>query len=161
MQKKRKEKGIEKKDFRHLRRFELIEIISRLLKGQTDGEKKESEIPIEEVEQERIRLKYRRNYWRVFRSTIYGLIVVAALSVLISTLLLPLQKVSGSSMEPTLNNGDYVFVVKNADLVKDVEDFKEYGAHGLVKNGTSLQVIVGLSVPQVRTKFEDLLKTED
>ena len=52
-------------------------------------------------------------------------------------------------------------VVKNADLVKDVEDFKEYGAHGLVKNGTSLQVIVGLSVPQVRTKFEDLLKTED
>ena len=116
MQKKRKENGIEKKDFRHLRRFELIEIISRLLKGQTDGEKKESEIPIEEVEQERIRLKYRRNYWRVFRSTIYGLIVVAALSVLISTLLLPLLKVSGSSMEPTLNNGDYVFVVKNAEF---------------------------------------------
>ena len=57
MQKKRKEKGIEKKDIRHLRRFELIEIISRLLKGQTDGEKKESEIPIEEVEQERIRFK--------------------------------------------------------------------------------------------------------
>lgn len=49
-------------------------------------------------------------------------------------------------------------VVKNTDLVKDADDFKEFGAHGLVRNGTSLQVIVGLSVPQVRTKFEELLR---
>ena len=51
--------------------------------------------------------------------------------------------------------------VKDENKVEDVEVFKEIGAHGLVRNGTSLQVIVGLSVPQVRSKFEDLLKRHD
>ena len=51
--------------------------------------------------------------------------------------------------------------VKDVSLVKDAEAFKEGGAHGLVKNGTSLQVIVGLSVPQIRTKFEELLKKSE
>lgn len=35
--------------------------------------------------------------------------------------------------------------------------FKAVGAHGLVHNGTSIQIIVGLSVPSVRDDFENLL----
>lgn len=35
--------------------------------------------------------------------------------------------------------------------------FKEVGAHGLVHNGTAIQIIVGLSVPSVREEFENLL----
>lgn len=51
--------------------------------------------------------------------------------------------------------------VRDAALVQAVDVFMEGGAHGLVQNGTAIQVIVGLSVPQVRTRFEALLHSED
>ncbi|MBP9478908.1 MAG: PTS transporter subunit EIIC [Sebaldella sp.] len=36
--------------------------------------------------------------------------------------------------------------------------FREGGAHGVVRNGKAIQIVVGLSVPQVRDRFEDLMK---
>lgn len=50
--------------------------------------------------------------------------------------------------------------VKDDNLVQDTGVFQAAGAHGLVHNGTAIQVIVGLSVPQVRERFEELLKAE-
>ncbi len=50
-----------------------------------------------------------------------------------------------------------VTVVDDA-LVKSVSTFTKAGAHGLVKNGHAIQVIVGLSVPQIRERFEALLQ---
>ncbi len=47
--------------------------------------------------------------------------------------------------------------VENPDLVQSVAVFTRAGAHGLVRNGHAFQVIVGLSVPQVRERFEALL----
>ena len=51
--------------------------------------------------------------------------------------------------------------VKDAALVKDTAYFKQNGAHGLVKNGNALQVIVGLSVPAVREEFEKLMQEQE
>ena len=51
--------------------------------------------------------------------------------------------------------------VKDDSLIKDVGTFTEHGAHGLVHNGRAIQVIVGLSVPQVRERFEALLNAPD
>lgn len=48
--------------------------------------------------------------------------------------------------------------VKDETLVRPEKDFKKIGAHGLSKNGTAIQVIVGLSVPKVREQFEECLK---
>jgi PTS system arbutin-like IIC component len=48
--------------------------------------------------------------------------------------------------------------VNNDTLVQDTKIFIKGGAHGLVKNGKAIQVIVGLSVPQVRERFEALLQ---
>jgi len=47
--------------------------------------------------------------------------------------------------------------VKDETLVAIADEFKEVGAHGLVKKGNAIQVIVGLSVPQIRERFEKLL----
>ena len=47
--------------------------------------------------------------------------------------------------------------VKDENLVKDASVFKLAGAHGIVKKGKSLQVIIGLSVPSVREDIEKLL----
>ncbi|MBQ7496373.1 MAG: PTS transporter subunit EIIC [Selenomonas sp.] len=50
--------------------------------------------------------------------------------------------------------------VADPDKVAPVGKFTKAGAFGLVKNGRALQVIVGLSVPQVRSYFDALLKGE-
>lgn len=47
--------------------------------------------------------------------------------------------------------------VHDAALVRPEADFKRIGAHGLSKNGTAIQVIVGLKVPKVREQFEECL----
>ncbi|MEK5271136.1 alpha-glucoside-specific PTS transporter subunit IIBC [Aeribacillus sp. FSL K6-8394] len=49
-----------------------------------------------------------------------------------------------------------VTVVDESKIAPDSR-FRSAGAHGIVKNGKAIQVIVGLSVPQVREQFENLL----
>lgn len=71
------------------------------------------------IEQE---LKHERNkqkYKKILKSTIYSLIVVAAVAVLIATLVLPVLQISGTSMEPTLKNGEIVVLVKTSNLNKN------------------------------------------
>lgn len=61
---------------------------------------------------ERISLERKRAFRQALRSTISILLVVAALAVLIATLFLPVLQISGTSMEPTLYNGDVIVLVK-------------------------------------------------
>lgn len=70
----------------------------------------------EEVLEERSRLKRGRQFRQVLASTVAVLVVVAAVAVLIATLLLPVLQVSGSSMEPTLEDGDVIVLVKTQDF---------------------------------------------
>ena len=62
------------------------------------------------------REKYKRRYRRVLRLTVNNLIVVAAMAALIATLLLPVLQIAGTSMEPSLNDGDVVVLVKTDRL---------------------------------------------
>lgn len=74
-------------------------------------------IPSEEdILEERERLEYRKRYRQTLRTTIYALIVVAAVAVLLATLFLPVLQVSGTSMEPTLSDGDIILLVKTGDF---------------------------------------------
>lgn len=68
------------------------------------------------IEAELKRVKYRQRYRIVLKSTIYTLITVAAVAVLVATLWLPVLQIYGSSMAPTLQDGEIVFSVKTADL---------------------------------------------
>ena len=67
----------------------------------------------ESLKNELQRVEYRERYKKVIKSTVYSLIVVAALAALIATLVLPVLQVSGTSMEPTLTNGEIVLLVKS------------------------------------------------
>lgn len=71
---------------------------------------------IEQMEAELKRERYKRRYYRVLRSTIYTLIVVAAVSVLVATLWMPVLQIYGSSMTPVLSDGDIVVSLKSADF---------------------------------------------
>ncbi len=68
---------------------------------------------MEEVETEKKRLEYQKRYRATLRTTIYALIVVAAVSILLATLFLPVLQVSGTSMEPTLSDKDVVVLLSN------------------------------------------------
>lgn len=68
------------------------------------------------IEAEINRLTYRFRFRRVMRNTIYTLIVVAAIAVLVATVWLPVLRIYGSSMEPTLQEGQIVVSIKNAEF---------------------------------------------
>lgn len=72
----------------------------------------------EQIEAEILREKYNQKYKQVLRSTMYSLVVVAAVAVLIATLALPVLQISGSSMEPTLNDEEIVVLLKTTNMKK-------------------------------------------
>ena len=58
------------------------------------------------------REKYRSRYSTVLRSTVWALVVAAA--VLVATLWIPVLQIYGSSMTPSLQDGEIVLSVKDA-----------------------------------------------
>lgn len=76
-----------------------------------------TDIPdIEQLEKELVREKHKRRYGRTLRSTVYALIVVAAIAVLLATILFPVLQIYGSSMTPTVNEGEIVVAIKGSDF---------------------------------------------
>ena len=79
--------------------------------------KKILEMPtVEQLETELKRVKYKKRYRSVLRSTIYTLITVAAIAILVATLWLPVLQIYGSSMTPTLQDGEILFTVKTSEF---------------------------------------------
>ena len=75
--------------------------------------KKEVSLPTKsQVETERKRYRRKKAYNKALRGTLYVLTIVAAVAVLIATLILPVLQIEGTSMEPTLSNGDVVLLMK-------------------------------------------------
>lgn len=70
----------------------------------------------QQLEAELARVQYRSRYSSVLRSTIGILVVVAAIAVLIATLLLPVLRIYGSSMTPTVDEGEIVISLKQSDF---------------------------------------------
>ena len=65
----------------------------------TQKKKKEVSLPSKaQVETERKRYRRQRAYNKALRGTIYVLTIVAAVAVLISTLILPVLQIEGTSM---------------------------------------------------------------
>ena len=71
---------------------------------------------VELLEKEVNRKKYQKRYFQVLRNTIYTLITVAAAAVLIAVLLLPVLQIYGSSMTPTLREGQIVVSLKGSEF---------------------------------------------
>ena len=69
---------------------------------------------ISQLEAELKRVKYRSRYRTVLRSTVYTLVVVAAIAVLVATIWMPVLQIYGSSMTPTVDEGDIVISLKGS-----------------------------------------------
>ena len=75
-----------------------------------------SDLTSKDIEEELKRLDYNSKYIKILKSTIYSLITIAAVAVLVATMVLPVLQVSGSSMSPILDSGDIVVSVKTSKL---------------------------------------------
>lgn len=71
---------------------------------------------VEQLEGELHRERYRKSYSRVLRSTVFTLVVVAAAAILVAMLILPVLQISGSSMTPSMDDGDVVVTMKGSDF---------------------------------------------
>lgn len=69
-----------------------------------------------QLEAELSRERHNRRFLRAVKSTVYALITVAAAAVLVATLFLPVLQIYGTSMEPTLSEGETVVSVKTKSL---------------------------------------------
>ncbi|EOF9299209.1 alpha-glucoside-specific PTS transporter subunit IIBC [Enterobacter bugandensis] len=72
-----------------------------------------------------------------------------------------LQALGGATNIESINNCATRLRIALVDMAKTQSDdvFKALGAHGVVRRGNGIQVIVGLHVPQVRDQLESLMKT--
>lgn len=109
---------MKKKDVNHLTRSELINLVYQM-----DKSNGRLQAPVsEQIKQERKKIRQRKAFRKFIVRTVSVLIVVAAISVLIATYWLPVLKVYGSSMSPTMEPGEVIVTVKsdafkNGDIV--------------------------------------------
>ncbi|MBR5411146.1 MAG: signal peptidase I [Clostridia bacterium] len=74
------------------------------------------ELAEKKTEKKAERRKYRRRLLRVVKHVVGTLLVVAAVSVLIAVLMLPVLRIYGTSMAPTLSEDELVLSVKGNDF---------------------------------------------
>ena len=70
----------------------------------------------QELRAELKRAEQTSKYRKTLKSTVFSLITVAAVAVLIATIFLPVFQIYGTSMTPTLRDGDVVVSVKHTEL---------------------------------------------
>ena len=81
------------------------------------GKRVKQDLPeLDSLQKELKRELYKRRFRRLLRSTVNALIVVAAVAALIATLVLPVLQIAGTSMEPSLQDGDIVVLAKTDRL---------------------------------------------
>ena len=84
------------------------------------------------------RLRRKRSFNKNLRNTVGALIVIAALAVIISSAFLPVFRVTGSSMSPTLANDDVVLCIRTSHYKRgDIVAF-------LYNNKVLLKRVIGL-----------------
>ena len=71
---------------------------------------------VQTLETELKRVNHNTRFRKLLRSTIYTLIVVAACAVLVAVLFMPVLRIYGNSMTPTLNEGEIVVSIKGSSF---------------------------------------------
>ena len=86
-----------------------------------------------QLEAELKRVNRKQRFLALLRSTIYTLIVVAACAVLCAVIFLPVLRIYGNSMTPTLSEGQIVVCIKGSEVHRGDVVGVYYGRKLLVK----------------------------
>lgn len=71
---------------------------------------------ISHIESEISRERYKKRYRMSLKSTVFTLVTVAAVAILVATLWMPVLQIYGSSMTPTIEDGDIVISTTVSEL---------------------------------------------
>ncbi len=103
------------------------------MRRETDESTFHDDVRAYDIEAELSRLKFKAKYTNLLRNTLYALVVSAAIAALVATFILPVLKIYGTSMNPTLSEGDIVISVKTQKIKRgDIVCFR-YSNRILVK----------------------------
>ena len=81
------------------------------------NDQKKIDLPTaEQLKNEWKRLQYKQNFARTLWNTVSSLIVVAAITVIVYMLFVPVLRVTGTSMTPTLLNDELILCIKSNDF---------------------------------------------
>ncbi len=81
-----------------------------------DANKYSEELGIKELRQELRRVKYNHKFAATLYNTIGTLLIVAAIAILVANLWLPVLQVTGTSMSPTLQEGQVLVSTKGSSF---------------------------------------------
>ena len=93
---------------------------------------------VDQLRDELERVRYKTRFGSVLRSTVFMLIVVAAIAVLVATIWMPALQIYGASMTPTLNEGNIVLAIKGSSFAQGDLIAFYYGNKILVKRCIAL-----------------------
>lgn len=102
---------------------------NQILKKTTKQQRPELSQLRQELERENKKGRFRR----ALRSTLYSLVIVAAAAVLVATLWMPVLRIYGNSMTPTLSTGSIVVALKGSSYKQGDIIAMYYGNKLLVK----------------------------
>lgn len=109
----------------------------------------------EQFRKEFKRLQYQKNFSRTMRSTIGSLLVVGAIAVILSMLVVPVMRVTGASMTPTLQNEDLLLCVRSGNYEKgDIVAF-------YYNNKILLKRVIGVSGDVINISEEGAVSVND
>lgn len=97
------------------------------------NEEKRPVAQISDLEDELKQINRNARFRKLLKSTLYTLIVVSACAVLVAVIFLPILRIYGSSMNPTLTEGDIVVTVKNGKVETGDVIAVYYGSKLLIK----------------------------
>lgn len=80
----------------------------------SESEKKLERPELDILEAELEREQYKNSFGQVLKSTVFSLLVVAAVAVLVAVLLLPVLQISGTSMTESLQDEDIVVALNSS-----------------------------------------------
>ena len=92
-----------------------------------------------QLKEELNRINHRSKFNRLLRSTVYTLIVVSAVAVLVAVLFMPVLRIYGTSMTPTLNEGEIVVSLKGTSVERGDIVGVYYGSKLLIKRCIALE----------------------
>lgn len=75
------------------------------------------DITIEDLKKEIHYENYKHSFARIFRSTLYILLIIVSLSIIVATIIMPVVEVTETSMN-NINNGDIVLTLKTSKINK-------------------------------------------
>lgn len=109
----------------------------------------------EQLKKELKRTTYNNKYNLLLRSTIYILLIIAALGVLVGTFLTPVLEINTNSMQPLYKNGDIIVTIKTKKI-KQGDMIAFY--HG---NKILISRVIGISSDWIDRDETGILKVND